>query len=109
MKKILWTGLGLLICGSLNTSCVTRGENFSSDYSWVKAKTTTKSEVVRMLGEPYAVGYSSGRPTWTYGFYKFRVFGPSQTKELKFYWKTDTVDSFSFNSSFKEDRTRALK
>ncbi|SMF78838.1 outer membrane protein assembly factor BamE domain-containing protein [Pseudobacteriovorax antillogorgiicola] len=109
MKQMFKVAVSGLILGTLSTSCVTRGENFSSDYAWIKENKTKKADVQKVLGQPFAVGYSSGRPTWTYGYYKFRLFGESQTKELKLYWEDDTVDSFSFNSSFKEDRMKTLR
>lgn len=87
-------------------SCVTRGKDFSSDYSWIKEKKTSKDQVSQALGQPSSKGYSSGKPTWTYGYYKFRLFGNSETKELKIYWDGKIVDSFSFNSSFKADLTK---
>jgi hypothetical protein len=81
--------------------CVTQGRNFESNTDWIKPSQTRQTDVKLMLKEPYAVGNSSGVQTWTYGYYKYRVFGKSQTKELKFYWKPDhTVDHYSYNSSF---------
>ena len=87
------------------TGCVTRGENFSSDLSWIKVNTTTQMEVSQKLGAPYSVGNSGGMSTWTYGYYKYSLFTDSPTKELKLYWSPDLrVKDFSFNSSFSEDR-----
>ncbi len=106
-SKIASTVL-MLALSSQFTGCVTRGQNFSSDYSWLKQETTTRAEVFKTLGEPFLTGYSGGKPTWTYGFYKLRLFGASHTKELKIYWKNSTIDSFSFNSSFPEDKQKAL-
>lgn len=107
MKKLI----GLVFCGTalIQTSCVTRGDDFSSDYQWIQEGKTSKQEVSRRLGEPFHVGYSGGRPTWTYGYYHFRLIGQSHTKELTFYWDNqDRVDAFNFKSSFPEDRQRAL-
>lgn len=94
---------------SVLTSCVTRGDVFSSDYSWIKKGKTTQQDVQRLLGEPFLVGHNSGHPTWTYGHYKYRLIGESHTKELTFYWDDQgRVDNFVFKSSFPEDRRRAL-
>lgn len=90
------------------TSCVTRGLNFSSDYSWLKKGTTTKEDVFKVLGEPYLTGNTGGKQTWTYGFYKMRLFGASNTKELKIYWEDGKLDTYSFNSSFPEDKRKAM-
>ena len=88
----------------LSLSCATRGRDFPSDMSWIKKDITKKSDVKQLLGEPYQVGYSSGQATWTYGYYRFRLFGDSNTKELKLYWnRSGQVDNFSFTSSFPDD------
>lgn len=100
--------LSVLIACGLQTACVTRGRDFSSDLSWIKKGQTTQSDVSRLLGEPTAVGNTGGVPTWTFGFYDYRLFGDSDTKELKFYWNADKVQDFSFNSSFPQDRKRLM-
>lgn len=88
------------ICSGL-MGCVTQGINFESNTDWIKPGQTRQQDVKLMLKDPYAVGSASGVETWTYGFYRYRLFGKSHTKELKFYWKPDkTVDHYSFNSSF---------
>ena len=89
--------------------CVTRGKDFSSDLRWIKKDNTSQGDVTSILGTPYKVGSSSGIPTWTYGFYKFKLFGESWTKELKLYWNNSKlVRDFSFSSSFPEDRKKVL-
>lgn len=95
-----------LLVGSLwcATGCVTNGKDFKSDTSWIRQNTTKKSDVQMMLGEPYSVGDNSGRPTWTYGYYRYKLVGKSMQKELKFTWNPDgTVSNYSFNSSFPDD------
>ena len=92
----------------LATGCVTVGKDFKSDTNWIKEGQTKQNDVTLILGEPRSVGNASGTPTWTYGYYKYKLIGDSCTKEIKFYWKKDgTVDQFSFNSSFPEDISRA--
>ncbi|MBC7531934.1 MAG: hypothetical protein H7318_10180 [Oligoflexus sp.] len=93
----------------IQVGCVTRGQDFSSDINWVQKSKTTQPEVEKYLGAPTSVGNSGGVPTWTYGYYDYRLFGDSKTKELKFYWGPDSkVQDFSFNSSFPEDRRRLI-
>lgn len=99
----------LLASLALATSCVTRGRDFSSDLGWIKKNQTTQTDVMRYLGAPFSVGSSGGVTTWTYGFYNWRVFGDSATKELKFFWTADQkVMDYSFNSSAPEDRRRLI-
>lgn len=94
----------VLTMGSMNTSCATAGKEFPSQMEWIKEGVTKKKDVQLVLGEPYSVGNSGGRETWTYGFYRYKLIGKSHTKELKVYWNPDgTVGSFSFTSSFPDD------
>ena len=104
--KLMRGASALLIVGAAAaaTGCVTNGKDFRSDTGWIKEGTTKKNDVQMLLGEPYAVGNSGGKPTWTYGFYRYKLIGKSTQKELKLYWKPDgTIETFSFNSSFPED------
>jgi hypothetical protein len=105
--KVTRVGSSAVLALSL-ASCVTVGKDFKSDTSWIKEGHTKQNDVTLILGEPRSVGNASGSPTWTYGYYQYKLFSDSCTKELKFYWKKDgTVDQFSFNSSFPEDISRA--
>lgn len=95
--------------GSL-TSCLTVGEEFTSEVTWITANKTTKSEVERQMGTPFRVGYDTGLLTYTYAFYRYSAFRPTRTKDLTIRFKPDnTVDSYSFSSSFEEDRNRLTK
>jgi hypothetical protein len=86
------------------SSCVTQGRDFYSQLDWIKKGKTRQTDVKLLLGDPQFVGSSDGTPAWTYGYYKYRLFSPSYTKEVKFYWNADaTVQTWSFNSSFPDD------
>lgn len=86
------------------TGCVTNGNDFPSDVKWIQEGKTKQGDVKGILGDPYSVGNTSGKATWTYGYYRYKLIGKSMQKELKFYWNPDgSVNSFSFNSSFPED------
>ena len=95
-----------LTCGILlsTAGCVSSGRDFPSKVDWINKGVTSQAEAQQLLGEPYSVGNSSGRPTWTYGYYKYRLFGKSFIKELKLFWAPGgTVETYSFNSSFPAD------
>ena len=95
---------GLLASSGLMSSCITNGDYFKSETAWIRENSTKKADVQMILGTPYAVGNSQGKPTWTYGYYRYKLFGKSIQKELKLYWNPDdTVSYFSFTSSFPED------
>ena len=90
--------------GTSAVGCVTEGKDFKSEVTWIKDNQTKRDDVKMVLGEPFAVGNSGGKPTWTYGYYHYKLIGKSLQKELKFYWNPDgSVSSFSFTSSFPED------
>lgn len=87
-------------------SCVTNGREFPSRTDWIQKNKTRQEDVKLVLGDPQAVGASDGIPSWTYGYYKYKLFGSSMTKELKFYWNPNqTIQSWSFTSSFPDDTT----
>ncbi|MCX6105898.1 MAG: hypothetical protein NTY08_08725 [Proteobacteria bacterium] len=87
--------------------CVTEGRDFHSDVAWIKANKTSMQDVQLLLRDPYSVGNSGGRPTWTYGYYKYKLIGASHQKELKFYWNPDgTVSTYGFTSNFPDDTGR---
>jgi hypothetical protein len=86
--------------------CATSGREFPSKFDWIQKGKTRQQDAKLVLGDPQFVGSSDGQPSWTYGFYKYRLLGQSTTKELKLYWSPDkTVQTWSFNSSFPEDTT----
>ena len=100
LKRLFCVG----VIFGLVTSCVTRGRNFSSETAWLDENKPNKSQVKKIMGDPYKVGSSNGIPTWTYGYYEHQLFGESSIKELKIYWnKEGTVKTYSFSSSFKQD------
>jgi len=102
--RSIGTSLYLVFAVTMISGCVTQGRNFETQVGWIKSGETRKQDVSRVLKAPYSVGNSSGMQTWTYGYYKYRVFGKSHIKEIKFYWNADqTVNRFSFNSSFPGD------
>lgn len=101
-RAAVWTSTCSL--GAALFGCVTNGDDFRSDTGWIKEGQTKQTDVKMILGDPGSVGNSGGRPTWTYGFYRYRLFGKSHQKELKLYWRNDgTIETYSFNSSFPED------
>ncbi len=101
-KSVLAAVVFPLLLGT--AGCITNGDNFRSDVSWIKAGQTKQADAKMIMGEPYSVGNAGGKQTWTYGFYRYKLFGKSLQKELKLYWNPDgTVSSYSYNSSFPND------
>lgn len=100
MKQLLAVVFGV----SILASCVTNGREFPTRFDWIKKGKTRQEDVKLVLGDPQFVGSSDGSPSWTYGYYRYKLLSPSYTKELKIYWSPDrTVNTWSFNSSFPDD------
>jgi|GEM_PF-863142 len=90
--------------------CLTVGDDFTSEVQWIQRDKTTRKEVEQKVGEPFRVGYDTGLLTFTYAFYRYSVFRPTRTKDLTVRFNKDgTVNSYSFASSFDEDKSAALK
>ena len=95
---MLWGGYG----------CLSVGKPFNSDnLSWIIKDHTTKDDIYDDLGEPFRLGVDSGKITWTYGYYKYSLFGSTRTKDLVLYFNKDgTVHSYVFNTSFPEEKEK---
>jgi hypothetical protein len=92
-------------------SCATVGNsfNFKGPESIVIGK-TTKEEILKQYGEPFRVGYDDGELKWTYGFYKYRLFGSSDTKDLDLTFdKSGYVKNYTYATSLDEEKKDLLK
>lgn len=89
------------------SGCFTIGHDFesSSAAGWIKPGETTKAQIQQKLGDPFRVGMDSGDPTWTYGFYQYRVFGSSDNKDLVFRFdQAGKVKTFTLNTTYPEEQ-----
>lgn len=87
------------------TGCLTVGQEFTPDVRWIQKGKTTREEVDKRIGAPWRTGYDTGLYTYTYGFYRYSVFRPTRTRDLVVRFSSDgSVDSYSFSSSFDEDK-----
>ena len=102
LNKVFLLGVSLLVL----SGCVTAGQNFrSDDLSWIVVKRTSQDEIQRVLGEPFRVGVDAGSLTWTYGYYRYRLFGETRTKDLVIEFNRDgMVSSYTFNTGFPEEK-----
>jgi hypothetical protein len=98
---------GILLCAILLAcaGCMTVGHDFPVDpVSHIQIGKTTKGEVLSLFGQPWRTGIENGMKTWTYGLYRYCLFGESRTRDLVLRFdKDDMVASFSFNSNYPED------
>lgn len=105
-SEILWASffgfVFVLLCVS---SCATIGRDFpESQVSEIRIGETTQAQIRDMFGSPWRVGIEDGQPTWTYGKYRYRLFGHANTKDLVIRFdEKDVVVSYSFNTTEHEE------
>lgn len=74
--------LGTLASSQL-TGCFTVGQEFAgSRVPEIKIGQSTKQDVESIFGQPWRRGSEDGKSTWTYGIYKYYLFGPADTQDL---------------------------
>ncbi len=105
MKKIVLTGLFVLLATALLSSCAVVGKDFPTDkVSMIKIDQSTKADINSLFGTPWRTGVEDGDKTWTYGYYKYTLFGSSVTRDLIVRFnEAGTVTSYSFNTSDFEE------
>ncbi len=95
----------ILLTGSISfaglSGCATVGKDFAaSRVVELKIGETTQNQVREMFGQPWRMGMEDGRHTWTYGKYRYSLFGPAETEDLVIRFdNTGTVRSYTFNTS----------
>ncbi len=89
----------LWVVGMCVSSCITVGRTFRPDALDVfQIEVTTKAQIEALLGEPWRVGEEDGLETWTYGHYRYSVFGQSRTRDLVLRFDDrDVVVSYTYN------------
>jgi hypothetical protein len=91
--------------------CATIGEpfQFSGPEKLVVGK-TTKAEVLKQYGDPFRVGFDDGDLKWTYGFYKYSLFGSSDTKDLAITFdKNGLVKDYTYSTSLEDEKNQILQ
>ncbi len=92
---VLFAGLLLAV------GCATVGRKFDSTRVHdIRNDQTTQSEIRSMFGSPWRVGMEDGMNTWTYGRYKYRLFGQASTTDLVVRFdRNGLVKSYTFNTT----------
>ena len=100
----------LLACAALvlGAACAHVGHDFdATGLAWLKAGETTKADAMDKLGPPWRVGSDKGDLTWTYGYYEYKAFGDSNSKDLVLHFSPDgKLESYTMNTSFPQDREK---
>lgn len=91
----------LALSALMLAGCATIGYDFPTDpVSSIRIGTTTQADISRLFGDPWRTGIEDGDTSWTYGYYHYRLFSNSQTRDLKVIFDANgKVKSYSFNQS----------
>lgn len=98
--------LATLLLAACLGGCLSVGDPFPVEaVRRIEVGQTTREDVRRMFGEPWRTGLDDGRRTWTYGHYRYSLFGSERTRDLVVRFDDDgRVASYTFNSNYPEDR-----
>ncbi len=91
----------LFATSALLSACLTVGKSFP-DYAVpdIKIGKTTESEIRKLFGPPWRTGMDGGERTWTYGHYRYSLFGEAKTEDLVIRFDKDgVVSSYTFNTT----------
>ncbi len=95
----------MLATVALAAGCATIGAPFAvENVRNLEIGKTSRSDVVQMFGAPWRTGLEDGRETWTYGHYRYSLFGADRTRDLVVRFGADgKVASYTFSSTEPED------
>ncbi|MFC1538482.1 hypothetical protein ACFL6H_03585 [Candidatus Latescibacterota bacterium] len=107
-KGILITSLLFAVLLFTLASCATVGRQFPTDViQHIQLEKTTKQNITEIFGPPWRIGLEDGTKTWTYGYYKYRLFGESTTYDLVIRFNSkDIVTSYTFNTTEIEEELK---
>ncbi len=95
---IVSISLGLLLALG---GCGTAGKDFNeSKISKIVNGTTTRTEIRKMLGEPFKTGTQNGLPVWVYEYNRYHAIKNAKSKNLVVVFGSNgVVQSHQFMSS----------
>lgn len=102
-----WAAIAALFSLVIATSgCLHVGQEFPvRGVPGIEMGATTQDEVRDRFGDPWRTGRENGQRTWTYGAYRYSLFGPAQTRDLVVRFDDQgRVASYAFSSTWAEDR-----
>jgi hypothetical protein len=105
MKRVLGT-LTVFIYMAIAAGCATVGQSFNVDaVPRVEIGKTSMEDVRRLFGNPWRTGIEDGRTTWTYGRYKYKLFGSAKTQDLVLRFDAqNVVASYTFNTTEHDEK-----
>ena len=96
----------VLVCLTIVSGCATVGQSFNVDaVPRVEIGKTSMDDVRRLFGTPWRTGIEDGDTTWTYGHYKYKLFGSAKTQDLVLRFdKQNIVSSYTFNTTEHDEK-----
>lgn len=93
----------VILSSTLLNGCFTVGQEFAANrVNDIKIGQTHKQDISMLFGAPWRTGLEDGRPTWTYGIYKYSLFGADDTQDLLIRFDPQgVVKSYTFSSTRK--------
>ncbi|MDH3520288.1 MAG: outer membrane protein assembly factor BamE [Myxococcales bacterium] len=89
----------------LGAGCMSVGVEFPVEpVRDIEIGVTSRADVQRMFGDPWRTGIEDGQRTWTYGRYRYSLFGAAATRDLVLRFnERGVVTSYTFNSTHPSD------
>jgi hypothetical protein len=92
------------------SGCATMGSSF--DFKGppsIEIGKTTKQQIHASYGDPFRTGYEDGKLKWTYGYYQYRLFGDSETKDLAITFnRNGVVSGYTYSSSNPDEVKKSI-
>jgi hypothetical protein len=84
-----------------SAGCASIGFEFPAErVTEIRVGETTQTQVLAMFGDPWRIGVEDGQKKWTWGRYKFRMFGREDVKDLSVLFdERNVVSSYSYEST----------
>jgi hypothetical protein len=103
--------LGIACLSFFLSACATVGRDFeTARVADIQNGKTTQADIEAMFGKPWRTGIEDGLRTWTYGKYRYSVFGKTNTRDLVVRFdKNNVVSSYTFNTTEPETATKQKK
>ena len=104
MPALKFSTLALIMgLSSQLTGCFTVGQEFAaSRVPEIKIGQSRKQDITDLFGSPWRTGLEDGHATWTYGIYKYSIFGNDDTQDLLIRFdQQGLVRSYNFSSTRK--------
>jgi hypothetical protein len=94
----------------LFSSCLSIGDKLTEDFNNIKIGVTTRQEIENKFGNPIRFGIDNGFKSYNYMYIKAMPFSDPKVKYfLLIFNENDTVKSYSFYSSFEDDKKIVYK